>query len=297
MLDAAGIPEAETEARLLIQHAAGLDTTAFVTALESRFPECRRKTLAGLLGRRAGREPLAYLLGRKEFFGRDFYVDARVLIPRPETELLVELATEFAASADHSRLNIADIGTGSGVLAITLAAELPGAAVTAVDIDPDALDVARRNAGKLGVADRIKFVHADFKDMPGGRYEIVVSNPPYVRSSALRDLEPELSFEPVHALDGGDDGATVLGPLIESLPKLLAPGRCAVFIEIDPPLAADAARQAANVLPGSRIEVHRDLAGLDRCLAVYREAVDGPYRRGAAESLALGVLRRLPGPL
>ena len=229
-----------------------------------------------MLGRRADREPLAYLIGRKEFFGREFYVDARVLIPRPETEMLVDLATEFAASDGRSELNIADIGTGSGILAITLAAELPGAWVTAVDIDPDALDVARCNAGKLGVADRLKFVHADFKDVPGGRFDIVISNPPYIRSSALRDLEPELSFEPVQALDGGEEGRTVLSPLIDSLPELLAPGRSAAFIEIDPPLAADASRQAANVLPGSRVEVFRDLAGLERCLAVYREAADGP---------------------
>ena len=276
LLNAAGVPEAETEARLLIQHAAGLDTTAFLTTLDSRFPESLRKKLAELLSRRAERVPLAYLLGRKEFFSREFYVDARVLIPRPETELLVELATEFAASASHTRLNIADIGTGSGVLALTLAAELPGAVVTAVDVDPDALDVARQNARKLGVADRVKFVHTDFKDLSGGRFEILISNPPYIRSSALRDLEPELSFEPVHALDGGEDGSAVLGPLIDSLPNMLANGRCAAFIEIDPPLAADAARQAANVLPGSLVEVHQDLAGLDRCLAVYREAVESP---------------------
>ena len=275
-LNVAGVQNAETEARLLIQHAAGLDTTAFLTGLDSRFPESRRKALAELLGRRAGREPLAYLIGRQEFFGREFYVDARVLIPRPETELLVELATEFAVSDGRSELNIADIGTGSGVLAITLVAELPGAVVTAVDIDPDALDVARSNAEKLGVADRVKFAHADFKDLPVGRFEIVVSNPPYIRSSALRGLEPELSFEPVQALDGGEDGRSVLGPLIDSLPELLAPGRSAAFIEIDPPLAADAARRAANVLPGSSVEVHRDLAGLERCLAVYREAAEGP---------------------
>ena len=275
-LRAAGVPEAETEARLLIQHAAGLDATAFLTTLDSRFPECQRKTLADLLDRRAGREPLAYLIGRKDFFGREFDVDARVLIPRPETEMLVELATEFATTAGHSRLNIADIGTGSGILAITLAAELPDAVVTAVDIDRNALDVARLNAMKLGVADRIRFVHADLNALPGARYEVVVSNPPYIRSSALQALEPELSFEPVQALNGGDDGLAVLGPLIESLPKLLAPGRGAAFIEIDPPVAAVTVRQAAEVLPGSRVEVYRDLAGLDRCLAVYQGAAGGP---------------------
>ena len=275
-LRAAGVPEAETEARLLVQHAAGLDATAFLTTLDSRFPECQRKTLADLLDRRAGREPLAYLLGSKEFFGREFDIDARVLIPRPETEMLVELAAEFAASASHSRLNIADIGTGSGVLAITLAAEIPDAVVTAVDIDQNALDVARLNAGKLGVSERVRFVHAHLNELSGTRFEVVVSNPPYIRSSALRDLEPELSFEPVQALDGGDDGLAVLGPLIESLPNVLAIGASAAFIEIDPPVAAVTARQAAEVLPGSRVEVYRDLAGLDRCLAIYRGAVDGP---------------------
>ena len=275
-LRAAGVQEAETEARLLVQHAAGLDTTAFLTTLDSQFTERQRTTFAELLRRRVGREPLAYLLGRKEFFGREFDVDARVLIPRPETELLVELATEFAASAGHSRLNIADVGTGSGVLAITLAAELPDAVVTAVDIDQNALDVARINAGKLGVADRVRFVHADLNELPGARFEVVVSNPPYIRSGALQDLEPELSFEPVQALDGGDDGLAVLGPLIESLPNMLAAGRSAVFIEIDPPIAADVAGRAANVLPGARVEVFRDLAGLDRCLAVFREASGGP---------------------
>lgn len=275
-LRVAGAPEAETEARLLVQHAAGLDTTAFLTTLGSQFTERQGTTFEELLRRRVGREPLAYLLGRKEFFGKEFDVDARVLIPRPETELLVELATEFAASAGHSRLNIADVGTGSGVLAITLAAELPGAVVTAVDIAPDALDVARINAGKLGVDERVRFVHADLNELSGARFEVVVSNPPYIRSGALQDLEPELSFEPVQALDGGDDGLAVLGPLIESLPNMLAVDRSAAFIEIDPPIAADVAGRAANVLPGARVEVFRDLAGLDRCLAVFREASGGP---------------------
>ena len=226
---------------------------------------------------RAGREPLAYIIGRKEFFGRDFDVDARVLIPRPETELLVELAIEFAASMGGEVVRIADIGTGSGVLAVTLAAELQGAVVTAVDIDPDALIVARRNAEKLGVADRVKFVRANLTDLSGGPFEIVVSNPPYIRSGALQDLEPELSFEPVQALDGGEDGATVLmNSLIDSMSDLLAPGGSAAFIEIDPPLANDSARRAAEVLPSSRVEIVPDLAGLDRCLAVYSEAASAP---------------------
>ena len=275
-LHAAGVPEAEIEARLLIQHAAGLDTTAFLTSLDSHFPECRRRTLAELLRRRARREPLAYLIGHKEFFGRDFDVDNRVLIPRPETELLVELAIEFAMSLGGVIVRIVDIGTGSGVLAVTLAAELPDAEVAAIDIDEDALAVARRNAEKLGVGDRVAFVHADFNDLSGDRFAIVVSNPPYIRSGALQNLEPELSFEPVQALDGGENGTAVLNPLIDSLPELLSPGRSAAFIEIDPPIAIDSARRAAKVLPGSRIEIVTDLAGLDRCLAIYMEAGNGP---------------------
>lgn len=276
-LRTAGVPEAETEARLLVQHVAGLDTTSFITALDSPMPACRQERLAELLHRRAAREPLAYLVGHKEFFGRDFDVDSRVLVPRPESELLVELVIRFAQSVGCAGLRIADIGTGSGVLGVTLAAELPDASVTAVDIDVDALTVARQNAEKLAVADRMTFVRADFNDLSGSRFEILVSNPPYIRTGALQDLEPELSFEPVQALDGGEDGMAILRPLIESLPELLVPeGGAAAFIEIDPPLTADATRHAADALPGSRIEVVRDLAGLDRCLAVYREVVNGP---------------------
>ncbi len=275
-LRAAGVPEAETEARLMIQHAAGLDTKALITAFDSPYPEHRREKLAGLLRRRTRREPLAYLVGHKEFFGRDFDVDARVLIPRPETELLVELAIGFAPSVGYAGLRIADIGTGSGVLAVTLAAELPDATVTAVDIDADALDVARRNAEKVGVEDRVTFVHSDFEDLSVGRFEIVVSNPPYVRSGTMQELEPELSFEPVRALDGGEDGRAVLDPLIDALPGLLVPGRGAAFIEIDPPLAGTSVRRASEVLPGSQVHVVQDLAGLDRCVAIYWEGAEGP---------------------
>ena len=275
-LRAAGVPEAETEARLLIQHAAGIDTKALIAAFDSPYPEHRREKLAAFLRRRTGREPLAYLVGHKEFFGRDFDVDARVLIPRPETELLVELAIGFAPSVGYGGLRIADIGTGSGVLAVTLAAELPDATVTAVDIDPYALEVARRNTAKYGVEDRVTFVHSDFEDLSGGPFEIVVSNPPYVRRGSLKELEPELSFEPVRALDGGEDGRAVLDPLIDVLPGLLVPGRSAAFIEIDPPLARDSARHVAEVLPGSQVHVVQDLAGLARCTAIYWEAVERP---------------------
>ena len=271
-LRAAGVPETEAEARLLIQHATALDTTTFLTSPVSPFPECRRRTLAEMLRRRASREPLAYLIGHKEFFGRDFDIDARVLIPRPETELLVELAIKFADSIGGDRMRIADIGTGSGIIAVTLAAELPGAEITAVDIDRGALAVARRNADKLGVDDRTTFVHADIRDLTSDRFTIVVSNPPYIRTTALQSLEPELSFEPTQALDGGEDGMAVLNPLIDALPYLLNPVKSAAFIEIDPPLAINSAGRAGEVLPGSRIEILPDLAGLDRCLAIYVDA-------------------------
>ncbi len=265
----AGVPDPALEARLLLQLASGLSAESLIAGHESCFPESSRETLEGLLGRRLRREPYAYIAGRKEFYGRTFNVDSRVMIPRPETELLAEKAIEFLQDLGEADATVLDAGTGSGVLAITLAAELPGLRVTAIDSEDGALNVARGNAHTLGVADRIEFVHTDIADgLPGG-FTVVVSNPPYVLSGALPHLEPELSHEPRRALDGGRDGMEALRPLIASLPSLLRKGRAAAFIEIDPPVAEKCVQLSKERLPHASIEVMPDLAGLDRRLTIY----------------------------
>ena len=254
---------------MLVRHATGLSAEGLLTAYAARFPQAKLELLEESLSRRLRREPLAYIIGRKEFYGRVFEVDSRVLIPRPESELLVEKAMQFLRDFEKDRPSILDVGTGSGVLGVTLAAEMPQALITAVDIDVDALSVARMNAERLGLRGRIEFFQADILDPLYGRFDVVVSNPPYVLRGVLPGLESELSYEPRRALDGGKDGMDVLGPLIASLPGLLMPGKSGAFIEIDPPVSGPCVERARDAFPRARIEVVPDLAGLDRCLAVY----------------------------
>lgn len=241
------------------------------------------------LQRRLRHEPVPYITGVAQFYGREFAVDPRVLIPRPETELLVERALSAvknrevapeqevrrASGWDIRDMRIADIGTGSGILAITLALELPESEVHAVDASQDALDVAGANARRHGVDQRIRFHRGHLGSPLSGRFEIVVANLPYIRSGDLPSLQPELNYEPQSALDGGADGMKFVGPLIDDLPRLLAePGLA--LLEIDPPIATAATRRAhvsftrrrTSGMPEVRVEVVKDLAGLERVLQI-----------------------------
>ena len=247
-----------TQAQLLANHA-------------EQLPEGASRLLEHLLSRRASREPLAYILGEKEFYGRNFQVERRVLIPRPETELLIDLCTQFAEQHHLQQPSICDIGTGSGVIAITLAHEIPNAKITATDISHEALTLAESNAAKHGV--NVQFAIEDATQyLPLADFDIVVSNPPYIKSSALETLQPEVrDWEPRQALDGGPDGMDVLQPLIQSLPNLLRKnGPTAAFIEIDPPVAETCLKTAHDVLPHAETQIHLDFAGLERVLAVLR---------------------------
>ena len=260
------------ESRLLVQRAAGVDAAQMLAWHSDQLVGTARERLEFDLSRRETREPLAYILGEKEFYGREFKVDRRVLIPRPETELLIDLCTQFVQHNHLVRPRICDIGTGSGIIAVTLAHEIQESRLTAVDVSRDALEIAKSNAQRHGLnADRVKFVLDDAtQNRASGDYHIVVSNPPYIRSDALLNLEPEVrDWEPRQALDGGHDGMDVLRPLIRSLPNLLRDDvPAAAFIEIDPPVVDQCLETAHKTMTDGEIQVHRDYAGLERVLVV-----------------------------
>ncbi len=219
-----------------------------------------------LCARRRAGEPVAYLMGSAGFYGRTFAVDARVLVPRPETEHLIDDARTHLAAFDAPR--VADIGTGSGAIACTVAAEVPGVRVDAVDISADALAVARANAGALGVAGRIAWFQGDLlAPLAGRRYDAVLANLPYVPTGEIAPRPDPVSFEPRLALDGGKDGLALYRRMLPALAVALTPGGVA-YLEAAPPLMAGLAALARAVLPAARLEVGLDYGGRERYLRV-----------------------------
>lgn len=210
------------EAYLLLAHALGLSETQVMARWNEEVGEAPERRFRRLLERRLGGEPVAYLLGRREFYGRSFRVDPRVLIPRPETEHIVEASLSLQLPA---RPAILDLGTGSGCLAVTLALELPAATVTAVDISPGAIGVARSNAVALlgtEAAARVRFLGADLAGaIETERFDLVVSNPPYVDDGERLSLSPEVRrFEPQLALFSPNEGVSMIERLIDELSGL-----------------------------------------------------------------------------
>ena len=204
-----GIPsdEASIESRFIVRRLCNLTQAQLLADYENQFPDCAISNLNNIIARREVREPLAYILGEKEFYVRNFKVDANVLIPRPETEQLIDLCIQFAEQNHLSAPKICDIGTGSGIIAITLDKELPDAQITATDIDPSVLKLARANAEAHNA--NIRFTLQDARDARTHLedFDIIVSNPPYIRSQAIETLQPEVrDWEPRQALDGGHDG-------------------------------------------------------------------------------------------
>ena len=257
---------------MMLQRATGFSQEQLLASHANQLSPSATATLKKMLKRRERREPLAYILGEKEFYGLKFQVDQRVLIPRPETEMLVDLCIDFCREYQLNLPEICDIGTGSGIIAISVAKHLPDAQVTAIDISENALDLAKLNAVNHGV--EIDFVVEDATQTKRrAEFDIVVSNPPYILSEALCSLEPEVrDWEPRLALDGGPDGMKVLEPLISSLPDLMrrdAPS--AAFIEIDPPVANRCFELANEVVTDGNIEIRRDFSGLERVLIVVRD--------------------------
>ncbi|MBV8139555.1 MAG: peptide chain release factor N(5)-glutamine methyltransferase [Deltaproteobacteria bacterium] len=208
-LAAAGVESAQLDAQLLLAAAAGVDRAALLSGSMNLSPETLARFEA-MMTRRRAREPVAYILGRREFYSLEFEVDREVLIARPHTETVVEVALEFIAG--HPRARVLDIGTGSGAIAVALAANAPQVSVVATDIWPPALALAGRNAASNKVAERIDFVTADVFERldagPGlGKFDLVISNPPYIVDDQIALLDPEVrNFEPRVALRGGPEG-------------------------------------------------------------------------------------------
>lgn len=262
-----GIESARLDAECLLAHALGVERIQLYVDFEKPVEEAEVSRFRELVRRRAAeRVPVAQLTGRREFWSLPLAVTPDVLVPRPETETLVEVALALFPERD-AELRVLDVGTGSGAVALALARERPKARVTATDAAPAALEVARSNAASLGFEDRLRFEAGDlFEPVAGERFDLVVSNPPYLAEGA--DVPPELAHEPRAALFAGPDGSEVLRRLARGVPEVLEPGGAAAF-EVDP---GQADRVAAwcreSGLDG--VTVHHDLARRPRVVSALR---------------------------
>jgi len=283
-LRTAGSESPRLDAELLLGYAVGVGRTAIVAHHDAPVGADAAASYEVSIERRAAGEPVAYIRGIKEFYGLAFVVDARALIPRPETEALVEAAEaevmgRLAAEprpAGSPPIRIADIGTGSGAIAIALIAALRKrraageVQVLATDISPDALDLARENAVGHAVADRLRFAEADLlPPVIGEPFDLVLANLPYVRSDVIPELPVATSFEPALALDGGPDGLAIIARLLARLPAVLADDGVA-FLEIGADQGQAIRDLVAGRLPGWGCAVQPDLAGLPRVARISR---------------------------
>jgi release factor glutamine methyltransferase len=232
-------------------------------------------SFTALVQRRQAHEPTAYITGHKEFFGLDFIVDPSVLIPRPETELLVEYAVRLASTAFADACLIADVGTGCGAIAVAVAANVPHARIYAGDLSPGALAVAGRNCERHGVEKRVTLVRGDLLGALPERVHLIVANLPYVRESELDGLSPEVSrFEPRIALAGGVDGLSTIERLLACASEYLLDGGV-VLLEIGPDQRQHVCDMARSLIPGSEIDVTADLGGVSRVVAIHTRKSGG----------------------
>lgn len=259
-----GIESARLDAELLVGHALGLSRVALYMDLDRPLSDEERGSIRDLVKRRRQHEPVAYIVGHKEFWGRRFEVGPAVLVPRPDTETLIERALAILPSDREVR--VLDLCTGSGIIGLTLAAERPLARVDVTDLSEEALAIARRNAEALGVIDRVRVLHGDlFAAVPGElRYALIAANPPYIPEGDLATLASDVrDYEPKQALVGGADGFAIHRRLVEQSARFLEPGGT-LLIEVGAGQAEALERMLAARPEVEATARHRDLGGIER---------------------------------
>lgn len=258
-LEKNGVPSARLNAEHLVAHVLKKKRLQIYLEFDRPMSEAERAPLRELIRDRAARKPLQHLLGNWDFFGRTFTTDARALIPRPETEQLIEIALELLPEGESL---VADVGTGSGIIAITLAAERPGLRVIATDQSAAALELAEVNAARNEITDRIRFTQCDLlPDEPSG-YQLIAANLPYIPTAEMAGLQPEVKFDPVSALDGGPEG---LDLIIRLLPLARAKLKSGGHLLLE--IGHDQGAKVRGLLEESGfsgVEVVKDYEGRDR---------------------------------
>jgi release factor glutamine methyltransferase len=263
----AGIDSAELDARLLVGAALRLDLTGLITSANRALTSDESNHLESLTKRRIDGEPVARILGQKEFWGLPLKLSAATLVPRPDTETVVELALEIVRASSLCPKRIADIGTGTGAILLALLHELPDAFGVGTDISLNALETARRNAADLGLSPRAGFIACNYAAALNGPFELIVSNPPYIPTRAVAGLAIEVrDFDPLAALDGGADGLDAYRALIPQAADSLAPGG-ALVVEG----GQGQAPQIEALMTAANLTVHHppkaDLAGIPRAIS------------------------------
>lgn len=267
------------DAELLLAYVLGWERARLLAEGRLLLMEAQPVAFRDLVVRRAALEPVAYLIGHKEFYGIDFMIDQRALMPRPETELLVELALDIARRRTnddrrlirplhaivHRPLSVVDVGTGSGAIAIALALHLPAARIDAIDISHDALALARQNVERHGLTERVQLLQGDLLDSLTESVDLIVGNLPY---TILAEIDEGVRrHEPHLALDGGADGLALYRRLLSQAPAYLKPGGV-ILLEIGATQAAAVTQLARGAFPAAAVSVYQDLAGLDRVVTI-----------------------------
>jgi release factor glutamine methyltransferase len=264
-LQKAHVESASLDARLLMEHVLGCSREALLISPDAVLSKEQEAQFAALIEARSNRKPIAQLIGKREFYGRNFKVSEFTLDPRPDSETVIEALLQQAPK--EKSIKIIDLGTGSGCLLLTLLAELPQATGIGVDISDNALAVAEENARSLELSERARFIRSRWAAEVSGTFDVIISNPPYIPTAMIDMLAPEVAkYEPRLALDGGEDGLECYREIMKSLPALLAPEGVAAFeIGVGQELALTL---LANEVGLQVVEIRPDLAGVPRAVVI-----------------------------